>query len=198
MCLSYRRNRNYRCDKFSAGLAGVVGLSIIILATPRSSVLYAQENDASATASSIPDDRTTAAVDPTADVADDADDSSVLDLPQVVVSNPDPATTESADPSAAPSAEDQPDELASYAAQEPETRQAPESPGPLMAPGGALAPAPTVMSYMVVRGNRPTSPLLSNGVPRRLMPGPIMPTSPMLMAPRGSQVIMGGWWHRIR
>ena len=198
MCLYYRR------DKLSVRLAGAAALLLALLVTPRSALLYAQEYESfSVTPPAADDDTDAVPVAPTADVSEDADDSSVLDLPQVVAVGHGEAATASADPNdpassdAQASSDDQPENLADYAAQAvpAETFRSSE---PMMVPGAAIAPVSAMTSYVIVGGTWGVRAWPGNGLVRPQISGPILPTSPMLTAPRGSHVIMGGWWQRAR
>lgn len=199
MCL------DYRCDKLSVSLAGAAALLLAILVTPRSALLYAQEDESFTVTPAAADyaaDPAWAA--PTTDVPEDADDSSVLDLPQVVAVGHDDAAAASADPGDLSSSDDQlpsddqPDNLADYAAQGAVPDEASGSSEPMMVPGTAIAPVSAMTSYVVIGRTWGASAWPGNGLIRPWPAGPIFPTSPMLTTPRGSHVIMGGWWHRAR
>ena len=208
---------DHRRDKFLAGLAGAAGLLIALSVTMRPAVLYAQEDESFTVTPSVADDETEPTWEPVADVAPvagpamdapDGPDGQVLELPQVVVMDHDNAAAapaDSTDPAAdsAPSA-DQPGDLADYAAQEAVGSAFSRAMTPMLVPGAALAP---------VTPMEPNSPLGPNATfgaswaapgwsryivvrPMGFAPFPV--TSPMLTTPRGSRVMMGGWWHRAR
>ena len=193
MCLDYRR------DKLSASLAGAAALLFAILVTPRSALLYAQEDESfNVTPAAADDDADPAWAVPSTDTPEDADDGSVLDLPQVVAVGHDEAAAASADPNDPSSSDDQPDNLADYAAQGAVPGEAPGSSQPMMVPGAGIAPVSAMTSYVIVGRTWGAPAWPGNALIRPWPPGPIFPTSPMLTTPRGSHVIMGGWWHRMR
>jgi hypothetical protein len=199
MCLDYRR------DKLSVSFAGAAALLLAILVAPRSALLYAQEDESfTATPAAADDDADPAWAAPTTDTPEDADDGSVLDLPQVVAVGHDEAAAASADPNDPssfddqPSSDDQPDNLADYAAQGAVPGEAPGSSEPMMVPGAGIALVSAMTSYVIIGRTWGAPAWPGNGLTRPWIPGPIFPTSPMLTTPRGSHVIMGGWWHRTR
>jgi len=192
MCLDYRR------DKWSASLAGAAALLLALLVTPRSASLYAQVDESFTVTPSAADDDPDPAWGPTTDAPEDVDDGSVLDLPQVVAVGHDEAAAASADPSDPSSSDGRPEDLADYADQGAVPAGAPGSSEPMIVPGAALAPVSAMSSYAIIGRNWGAPAWPGNGCARPWPSGPIFPTSPMFTTPRGSHVIMGGWWHRAR
>lgn len=210
MGLDYRRN------KLSVGFVGAAALLLAILVTPQSAVLHAQEDESFTVAPSAADDDAESTWEPTTEApADDATDS-VLELPQVVAVNHEAVAAGSADASDPADANeattsdgqpqdqadeqpgDPPDDLVDYAAQEAAASAAAHASEPMIVPGAAFAPATTIVTYVPVGANWRAPAWSGIGAARPLTCGPLRPTSPLLTTPRGSRVIMGGWWHRVR
>ena len=188
MCLDRRRH------KFYAGLAGAAGLLLAILAilvSPRSAILYAQEDDAFTVMPSVATDDPDPAWEPISDTMEDADPAPVLELPQVVAIGPDAGAAGASDPSLSDDpSQDSSDQLGDYAAQRAVVDEALRS--------AALARGSTMASYALSGGNWAAAAWPSNGVIRPSTPRPILPAAPMLTTGRGARVISGGWWHRAR
>lgn len=185
MCLDRRRHKSY------AGLAGAAGLLLAILVSPRSAILYAQEDDAFIVTPSVAADDPDPPWEPISDTMEDADPAPVLELPQVVAIGPDAGAAGASDPSLSDDpSQDGGADLLDYAAQRAVVDEAPRS--------AALARGSTMASYARSGGNWAAAAWPGNGVIRPLTPGPIWQAAPMLTTGRGARVISGGWWHRAR
>jgi len=181
----------------------------------------AVDEDAGWDSAADPEDATTNAADPSGDSAN-----SVLELPQVVSVNRDAAAASSADPSASgdPSAAADPrdsaavddaaadqlgngttanaNDLDAYAAEGAATAEAaaaanevPPVSAPLVFPGAAIVSASPLANYAFVG---PVWTPVPRPVAPHYGPGPILRTSAMFMMPRGSHIIMGGFFHHGR
>lgn len=201
---------NHRRNKSLASLAGVVGfvLAIAIAMTIRPAVLHAQDETFIVTPSVAdddgPDSWEPAAASEVAPAYDDSADGQVLELPQVVaVDGGDAAGAASTDPGTASAdsvpAVTPPGSAGDYAAQNAVAGMPAYAMAPMRFPGGAFAPAGTLASRTMPLGANWLGPTWPGYVVARPMPAaPFPATSPMLAMPRGSSVIMGGWWHHAR